>query len=309
MRIICIQITTLKCGGFVLAMSICHALCDGTGLVHIIRSIVEMYLGLLEPSVPPCWAREALKPRPLPAIKFPHHEYAEIEDRAGLCQLLAPQNLVVKSFCFTPTTIRTLKSQIMREDGKNCTSFQVLSAMIWRFRTKALNLSPSSQLVRLSFSVNIRSKLKPPLPKGFYGNAIVLTSAICTAAELVERPLSYATKLVQDAIAIVDDEYIRSAIDYLEVHKPIKKPLTATILVSEIFRLGYKNFQITEGEVKYGGILDHMDEIPELVIVSSTDWEGNDIEVRLALPSPAMQEFARQVQALFPGYVSGEARL
>eukprot|EP00249_Psilotum_nudum_P036654 c8290_g2_i1 orf=1-894(-) len=151
------QITRLKCGGFVIAMSICHVLCDGTGVVHIIRSLVESYLGLPEPSLSPCWARESLKPRPSPLIKFPHYEYASIEDQAGLRSQLVPENLVTKAFCFTPVTIRALKSQVARDVGKRCSSFQALSALIWRLRTKSLNLSPASQIVRLSFSVNIRS--------------------------------------------------------------------------------------------------------------------------------------------------------
>jgi hypothetical protein len=49
------------------------------------------------------------------------------------------------------------------------------------------------------------------------GNGVFFGNATATAAELTHNPLSHTVKLVQEAKALVTDQYIRSAIDYFEV--------------------------------------------------------------------------------------------
>ena len=56
------------------------------------------------------------------------------------------------------------------------------------------------QETKLLFAVDGRPKFVPPLPKRYFGNGIVLTNSVCQAGELVEKPLSFAVGLVQDAI-------------------------------------------------------------------------------------------------------------
>jgi omega-hydroxypalmitate O-feruloyl transferase len=88
-----------------------------------------------------------------------------------------------------------------------CHNFlQVLSALIWRSRTIALNMAPE-QKTRVYFAVDGRNKFNPPLPKGYFGNGIALTFAMTTSADLCGKPLHHAVKLVQDAIALIDDRY------------------------------------------------------------------------------------------------------
>lgn len=75
-------------------------------------------------------------------------------------------------------------------------TFEALTALTWRARTQALEM-PAEQKSRLLFAVDGRNKFSPPLPEHFFGNGIVLTTAIATAGELTREPLSFAVKLVQ----------------------------------------------------------------------------------------------------------------
>lgn len=76
-------------------------------------------------------------------------------------------------------------------------------------------MNPNQQ-TKLLFAVDGRtSKFLPPIPKGYFGNAIVFSIALCKVGELLNKPLSFAVDLIGNAIDMVTDSYMRSAIDYL----------------------------------------------------------------------------------------------
>ncbi|KAG8473815.1 hypothetical protein CXB51_035900 [Gossypium anomalum] len=55
-----IQVTQLKCGGFILALRFNHVMCDATGLQQFMSAIGEMARGAVTPSIPPVWERHLL---------------------------------------------------------------------------------------------------------------------------------------------------------------------------------------------------------------------------------------------------------
>ncbi|KAI7982488.1 Omega-hydroxypalmitate O-feruloyl transferase, partial [Camellia lanceoleosa] len=178
------QVTKFKCGGFVLGLCMNHCMFDGLGAMEFVNSWGETARGL-PLMVPPFLDRSILKTRNPPKIEFPHHEFIEIEDKFD--------------------TLETLKLKAT-EDGflDKCTTFEALSAFVWRARTRALKLKPDQQ-TKLLFAIDGRSRFNSPIPKGYCGNG-----------EQVDNPLSFTIKLVQEAVKLVTDDYMRSAIDYFE---------------------------------------------------------------------------------------------
>uniref|UniRef100_A0A3Q7HN93 Uncharacterized protein n=1 Tax=Solanum lycopersicum TaxID=4081 RepID=A0A3Q7HN93_SOLLC len=55
-----------------------------------------------------------------------------------------------------------------------------------------------------------RSRFDPSIPQGYFGNIIVLTNALCTAAKIVKNSLSTAVKLVQEDVKLVTDSYMKN---------------------------------------------------------------------------------------------------
>ncbi|CAK7349125.1 unnamed protein product [Dovyalis caffra] len=112
-----------------------------------------------------------------------------------------------KLVCRSPGLENILERPLMTaqnmamEDGtiKSCSNFTVLTAFAWHARSKALQMNPD-QASQLVFMVDVRSKLNPPLPKGYCGNGIVISSCLCTAGALIENSLSFAVKPVQNGI-------------------------------------------------------------------------------------------------------------
>ncbi|EFJ27789.1 hypothetical protein SELMODRAFT_411691 [Selaginella moellendorffii] len=90
---------------------------------------------------------------------------------------------------------------------------------VWKARTTALGMNPSA-IAKLFVAMNLRDKLKSPaLPDGFTGNAVVAAPYVDTTADsVINGSLSLCVRKVRDAIASVNEEYIRSEIDWCEVN-------------------------------------------------------------------------------------------
>ncbi|KAK9275145.1 hypothetical protein L1049_022404 [Liquidambar formosana] len=72
------------------------------------------------------------------------------------------------------------------------------------------------QPTALGVCVNSRSRVQPPLPQQYFGDACLDVIATSFSGELILKPLGYASSRIRDAIEKVTDEYLRSSIDYLK---------------------------------------------------------------------------------------------
>jgi omega-hydroxypalmitate O-feruloyl transferase len=184
------QVTKFKCGGFVLGLCMNHCMFDGIGAMEFVNAWGEIARGRpLE--VLPFMDRTILKARTPPKLEYPHHEFAEIEDVSNTAELYK-EEMLYRSLCFDSEKLEQLRRKAL-EDGtlQKCTTFEALSALVWRARCEALNHKPDQQ-TKLLFAVDGRSRFDPPIPEKYFGNAIVLTNSLCSAGELVENPLSFA---------------------------------------------------------------------------------------------------------------------
>ncbi|KAL2457278.1 Omega-hydroxypalmitate O-feruloyl transferase [Forsythia ovata] len=286
------QVTKFKCGGFVLGMCMNHCMLDGISAMEFMNSWGETARNL-PIKIPPFLDRTILKARNPPQIEFPHHEFNEIQDISNTYQLYK-QEIIYKSFHFDPEKLETLRKKAL-EDGniQKCTRFEALSAFVWKSRSQALNLNPDQQ-TKLLFAVDGRSRFDPPLPEGFFGNGIVLTYSICSARDLVENPLSFAVKLVSDAVKMVTDRYMRSAIDYFEVTRA-RPSLSGTLLITTWSKLSFHTIDFGWGEPVVSGPLGLPDK--EVILFASHGKERNGgINVIVGLPASAMKTFEELLQ-------------
>jgi len=76
------------------------------------------------------------------------------------------------------------------------------------------------QEVRLYIPTNGRYRLKnPALPEGFSGNVVFFPACIAKAGDVTRNPLWYAASKIHETLeTMTDEEYLRSAVDYLETH-------------------------------------------------------------------------------------------
>ncbi|XP_057972557.1 omega-hydroxypalmitate O-feruloyl transferase-like isoform X2 [Malania oleifera] len=285
------QVTKFNCGGYVLGLCMNHCMFDGLGAMEFVNSWGETARGL-PLKVPPFLDRSILKARNPPNIEFAHHEFAEIKDISDTTKLYE-EEILYSSFCFDPAKLETLKMKAM-EDGvlSKCTTFEALSAFVWRARSQALNLRPNQE-TKLLFAVDGRSRFDPPIPNRYFGNGIVLTNSLCSAGELMDNPLSFTVGLVQKAVAMVNDSYMRSAIDYFEITRA-RPSLAATLLITTWSRLSFHTTDFGWGEPLLSGPVALPEK--EVVLFLSHGKERKSINVLLGLPASAMKTFEELMQ-------------
>ncbi|CAN1165357.1 Shikimate O-hydroxycinnamoyltransferase [Linum perenne] len=123
----------------------------------------------------------------------------------------------------TSEQLKTLKENAMNSrDGNDgsvvrCSTYEILTAHIWRCVTKAPRLV-GEQPTMLQISVDGRSRLNnpPTYPPRYFGNVIFHATPIALAGDLISEPMIKTVGRIQQAIKRMDEEYLRSAIDYLE---------------------------------------------------------------------------------------------
>ncbi|KAG6510614.1 hypothetical protein ZIOFF_028639 [Zingiber officinale] len=189
--------------------------------------------------------RGLLMPREPPRVDFPHPEFTRPaqEHHDDITQFLLSQPLAPVSITFTAAQTLHLKKQCV--PSLKCTSFEVLAWHVGRAWIWALDL-PAALRVKLLFSVNVRRRMRPELPGGYYGNAFVLACAEASVAELTASGARYGIGLVQAAKEVVDDCHVRSVVDLLELRRGWPD-LSASLVISSWTKLGLEEVDFGVG--------------------------------------------------------------
>jgi hypothetical protein len=287
-----VQVTRLRCGGFVFCVGFSHCLCDGLGSSQFLHAWAEMARGGTGVSVHPVWRRYLLRPRYPLRVEYSHPEFKQVQDFCNFKERLRPDAIVSSSVCFTSAQLLELKKIVSRDSACKCTSFEVLSAHVWRCWIRAMDL-PGVQTIKLLFSVNVRKRLQPQLPQGFFGNGFVLACAETTVKDLSESSLSYAVKLVQKAKASLTNEYIRSIINYLD-DKSARPDLVASLVISQWSRL-----ELTEVDFGWGKPL-HVGPLGSDIycLFLPLDGQLDAVNVLLAVPRTIIDKYEYYMRSI-----------
>ncbi|CAN8313395.1 unnamed protein product [Cochlearia groenlandica] len=254
-----IQVTNLRCGGMILCVAFNHCLCDGIGTSQFLHAWAHANTHHhTQLPIQPFHSRHVLKPRNPPRVTHPHPSFTNVDKNPNvdnICKYLqqsSQQPLVPSTLTFTQTLILRLKKTCT--PSLKCTAFEALAAHTWRSWARSLEL-PLNMPVKLLFSVNVRKKLTPELPRGYYGNGFVLACAESKVQDLINgNNIYHAVKLIQDAKARINDGYVRSTIDLLE-DKTVKTNVSCSLVISQWAKLGLEEIDLGGGNAIYMGSL------------------------------------------------------
>lgn len=209
------QVTRFKCGGVSLGLGIHHTLADGLAGLHFVNTWSDVARGL-SVAMPPFIDRTLLRARDPPTPTFHHVEYHPPPS------LNTPNNSSLNNVSttilkLTLDHLNKLKSSA-KNDGntKDHSTYEILAAHLWRCATKARGLS-DDQMTKLFVATDGRSRLCPPLPPGYIGNVVFTATPLSSAGALTLEPLTDSCKRIHSCLAKMDNEYLRSALDYLEL--------------------------------------------------------------------------------------------
>lgn len=309
-----LQATRFKCGGFAVGAGLNHCLFDGISSFDFTVNLASFIKGeSLE--VTPSLDRTILKARVPPRIEHNHLEYTKLCDiprgltafrgRGGSgapaesepIKIPPRPKLLLKLFPVSVEMLHRLKEKAM-EDGKikKCTSFEVVTAHLWRARSLALEM-PSDEISTVLFPVEFRARMEPPLPREYAGNAVVPGYARATVKELRDEPFSTLVHKVQQGLSRIGNDYVRSMIDWLEVHKGIPCAVNSFSVVAW-WRLGLEDAEYPWGNpLHLSPVISHSAEL--VLLLPNPNQQGGGgggFNVAIALQPPQFSRFDQLFQ-------------
>ncbi|XP_051140147.1 acyltransferase GLAUCE-like [Andrographis paniculata] len=255
-----IQVTSFSCGGFVMGLAWSHALFDGAGVKIFLDNLASQAFDDGRP-IPrlPCNDRTLLNPRSPPQVPFPHPELKRItgeEDDLIHSVFNLRTDYINATLTLSSGDIELLREQARRSSRTGrVTRFNVVAALVWRCKALSRDQTGSSDRDResmLLYSVDIRSRLTPPLPENYCGNAVVYAYAAATCRELEEGPLGRIVDRVYEGLERMTDEYARSFIDWTEKHCR-QGYADGELMISSWWRLGLEKVDYPWGRPSYSG--------------------------------------------------------
>ncbi|KAK4487072.1 hypothetical protein RD792_006387 [Penstemon davidsonii] len=218
--LVLLQVTHFKCGGVCLGVKVEHHLSDGLSALHFINTWADIARGL-DITIPPVIDRSLLSARRPPQPQFDHIEYNQPAPT-----MKVPSNAsletILSVFKLTRDQLNALKSKCKdKEDDVTYSLYEVLAGHIWRCVCKARGLY-EDQETSINIPLDGRTRLQPPLPRGYYGNVIFPNRRVALSGEIQSKPLKHAVSIIHDAIIQMNNDYVRSTIDYLELQPDLK---------------------------------------------------------------------------------------
>uniref|UniRef100_A0A453GUT3 hydroxycinnamoyl-CoA:5-hydroxyanthranilate N-hydroxycinnamoyltransferase n=2 Tax=Aegilops tauschii subsp. strangulata TaxID=200361 RepID=A0A453GUT3_AEGTS len=235
--LVLLQVTYFKCGGVSLGVATQHHVADGMSGLHFINSWSNLCRGA-QIAVMPFIDRTLIRARDPPTPFYPHVEYhpspamlsSKPQDLPSNSKRTSPDT-AVDIFKLTSSDIGRLRSQLPTgDDMPRLSTYTLLSAHVWRCVSLSRGL-PSDQPTKLYCAIDGRKRLKPPLPDGFLGNVLFTATPIVEAGK-VTRGLADAAKIIQMELDRMNDDYCRSALDYLE----LQPDLSALVRGAQTYR-------------------------------------------------------------------------
>jgi hypothetical protein len=298
-------VTRLLCGGFVVALRLNHTICDAIGIAQFMSATAELARGLPAPTVAPAWSRELLEARSPPRPSFPHREFDAVPANVSVPRwagAMPAGDMITRTFMFGPADVSAIKRRLPLHLRDTATTFETLTAALWRARTAALEV-PADEEVRVVSIVGFRGVPELALPAGYYGNACVPVAALTTAGALLAGSLGDAVELVRGTKAAVTAEYVRSTVDLLVLRGRPCVALGNLFLVSDNRHAGFHRVDFGWGEPVYGGPAATLFGPSFLVHVGNGGGGGDGkgmgkVGVLIVLPRPAMDRFSSEVETL-----------
>lgn len=290
-----VQLTWLRDGAAAVGVGINHCICDGIGSADFLNYFAELASGKrVDPKPKPVWDRHLLNP---PHTKSTNRailpEFNRVPDLCGFMNRVT-NGLKPTSIVFDKRRLTELKSLArctsqLSDSFSFYTSFEVVAAHVWRSWARALAF-PASQKLKLLFSVNVRNRVKPGLPEGYYGNAFVLGCAESSARELTERGVGYGSGLVKRAKARVDSEHVRRVSELVSESRASPDSVGVLIL-SQWSRMGLESVEFGNGMGKpvYVGPIC----CDRYCLFLPVKGERESVRVAVAVPVAAVDNYHR----------------
>ncbi|XP_010429301.1 PREDICTED: spermidine sinapoyl-CoA acyltransferase-like [Camelina sativa] len=239
-RPIAFQVTKFECGGFILGIATSHAMSDGYGTGHTMCALTELAGGKKKLTMTPVWERQRLVGEPVDDQPPLVHG-----GTTAVSPYLPTDDWVTERINIRPESIRRLKEATLEEydfSTEALTTFEVISAYLWKSRVKALKLDKDGVTV-LVFTTGIRNVVDPPLSDGYYGNAYINMKVSLTVREVDELGIPDIVKLIKETKKNAHSKtYLQKELAHIEntikMNLKIKRKKDGLCLLTDVRNIG-----------------------------------------------------------------------
>ncbi|KAL6215473.1 hypothetical protein ACLB2K_014903 [Fragaria x ananassa] len=195
-------------------------------------------------------------------------------------------------FHFSSESIAKLKSKANSEcETSKISSFQALSALLWRSFTRARGFAPNQE-TSCRLAANNRARINPPLSPNYFGNSIhPVKSQPVKAGELLENGLGWAAWKLHETVVNHNDKWIRQSIDAW-LKSPAVYQLSRTFDPHSIMMGSGPRFDMYGNEFGMGKAVALRSGYANKFIGKVTSYSGRDagsIDLEVCLPPAAMR--------------------
>ncbi|KAI3705058.1 hypothetical protein L1987_75289 [Smallanthus sonchifolius] len=245
--ILAVQVTELDDGVFI-GFSVNHAVVDGTSLWNFINSFAEVCKGVKLVTREPCFCRESVLISPAvlkvpaggPKVTFDEHaplaERVFRFSRESILKLKEVTNNKKRLNCYGSGEVNAVEvmgkqsndpikisdekvtalignwirnAVVTRtQPGGEISSFQSLSALLWRSVTRARKFE-NSKTTTFRMAVNCRHRLEPKLETFYFGNAIQSIPTYATAGDVLSHDIRWCAEQLNRNVLAHDDKMVR----------------------------------------------------------------------------------------------------
>ncbi|XP_028761202.1 fatty alcohol:caffeoyl-CoA acyltransferase-like [Neltuma alba] len=290
------QLTSFNCGGFAIGISTSHTTVDGISFKIFLDNLAA-FAANKPLAVTPSHDRHLLAARSPPRVPFSHPELLNLGNlpvtgpESGVFEA-SSEHLDFKIFRLTAHNINHLKAEAKANatGAARITGFNVVTALVWRCKALSAGDDPNRSSTML-YAVDIRSRLNPPLPKAYAGNAVLTAYATAKCEELKRGPFGRLVETVSEGAVRMTDEYARSVIDWGELYHGFPN---GEVLVSSWWRLGFAEVEYPWGKPRYScPVVYHRKDIILFFPPDDEAEGGGGVNVLVALPPKEMQKFLK----------------
>ncbi|XP_031493266.1 brassinosteroid-related acyltransferase 1-like [Nymphaea colorata] len=314
--LVAVQVTRFACGGYCVGFGFNHALFDGFGAFSFLASWAQICCGkdvseLIEPNHCRGTLMKTLASSDSGAAAGSIYSQTHVSTIRDLClvpmkmtapddsswgsslsQITGPNSDDGTQFvtlCLKREIIKDMKRTAVESGALSvCSTFDVLSARVWKARVRAFKLHPTTSIC-LQFPVNARNRTNPALGENFTGNAFVLASIMCTVTELVEEPLEHTIARIQSAKRSISDEYVKAYLGALECREKFLPSMRELTIVSDWTKFCFH--EIDFGEGRPAAVSPVSTTVPEVAYLMPDLGEEGGMLVRLGIEGQYLQEF------------------
>ncbi|PIN25046.1 Shikimate O-hydroxycinnamoyltransferase [Handroanthus impetiginosus] len=232
--LVAVQVTELNDAVFV-GCTVNHAVVDGTSFWNFFNTYAEMARGVKKISKSPDFSRDTFFDSPAvlafpeggPSVTFSGNEPLREKifhfSREAILKLKFRANNPARKPEFLGKQINGSWSVNCKSNGNGTSvlvkkdptveisSFQSLSAQLWRSVTRARNLN-ANKTTTFRMAVNCRHRLEPRMEPLYFGNAIQSIPTAATAGELLSNDLSWGAGRLHQNVVAHDDATVRRGV-------------------------------------------------------------------------------------------------